>query len=284
MNPLDPRLTPARPDLAAAHLRGKVEARHFAEGEIKQAIRGNVALRGAPSFDGELHTEILFGENFTVYEEKNGWAWGQCALDSYVGYARSSEFASPGPAPTHRVTAFKTPLQSAPELKRGAVDFLPMNAKVAVLGEEDRYAKIGDGIYVFAGHLAPLAAKASDWVAVAERFVGFPYLWGGKTADGLDCSGIIQLALEAGGIKAPRDADMMEEILGKPLDITPDFSGLKRGDIVYWTEHMGVMLDAKRLLHANAFHMQVAVEPLTEAVARISGVAGAVRAIKRIAG
>ncbi len=279
MNALDPRLTPARADLAAAYLKGKVEAARFVEGQSKQAIRGNVALRAAPSFDALLHTEILFGERFTVYEEKNGWAWGQCALDFYVGYARSSELAAPGPASTHRITAIKTPLQPAPEVKRGAVDFLPMNAKVVVLGEVGRYAKIADGLYVFAGHLAPISAKVSDWVSVAERFVGFPYLWGGKTADGLDCSGIIQLALEAGGIKALRDADMMEAMLGKPQPLSSDFSGLKRADIVFWEEHMGVMVDANRLLHANAFHMQVTIEPLADAVARITS---PVRTIKRL--
>jgi cell wall-associated NlpC family hydrolase len=279
VNAFDPRLSPARADLAAAHLKGKVEAARFVDGQSKQAIRGTVALRAEPSFDALLHTEILFGERFTVYEEKNGWAWGQAALDFYVGYARSSEFAAPGPAPTHRVSALKTALQPSPEVKRGAVDFLPMNAKVAVMGEQDRYAKIADGLYVFAGHLVPIATKITDWVSVAERFVGFPYLWGGKTADGLDCSGIIQLALEAGGIKALRDADMMEAMLGKPLPLSADFSGLRRGDIVFWEEHMGVMVDGARLLHANGFHMQVTVEPLNEVAARI---ASPVRVIKRI--
>jgi len=279
MSAFDPRLTPARPDLAAAYLMGKVEAARFAEGKIKQAIRGNVALRDAPSFDAQLHTEVLFGEMLTVYEEKNGWVWGQCALDSYVGHARSSEFASPGPAPTHRVDVFKTPLQSAPDVKRGAVDFLPMNAKVCVLAEEDRYAKIADNLYVFAGHLVSIASRAPDWVAVAERFMGVPYLWGGKTVDGLDCSGLIQLALEAGGIKSPRDADMMEAVLGTPVSIEQDFSGLKRGDILFWNEHVGVMLDATRLLHANGFHMKVEVEALRDAAARL---ARPITSIKRI--
>jgi cell wall-associated NlpC family hydrolase len=279
----DPRVTPLRADLAAVELKGKVEAARFAEGCAAQAIRGTVALRKSPSFDGRLETEILFGERFAIYEEKNGWVWGQCALDSYVGYARSSEFASPGAPVTHRVTAFKTALLHAPKLKYAAVDFLPLNAKVAVASEEERYARIGDGLYVFSGHLAPLARKEADWVAVAERFAGFPYLWGGKTADGLDCSGFIQLALEAGGIASPRDTDMMETALGKPVPVTADFKNLKRGDLVFWNSHMGVMLDATRLLHANAFHMQVSIEPLAEVAARIARKEGAVRVIKRIA-
>jgi cell wall-associated NlpC family hydrolase len=283
VNALDARVTAARADLAAAHLKGKVEAQRFVEGRVTQAIRGTVSLRNMPSFDGRLETEILFGERFTIYEAKNDWVWGQCALDSYVGYARECEFATPGPAPTHRVTAFKTAFLHQPELKSAAIDFLPLNSKVAVMGEEERYARIGDGLYVFAGHLAQLTHKEADWVKIAERFASFPYLWGGKTADGLDCSGIIQLALEAGGIAAPRDADMMETALGKSVLVTPDFANLKRGDLIFWSDHMGVMLDAARLLHANATYMAVTIEPLAEAAARIARKEGGVRAIKRIA-
>lgn len=283
MSAFDPRVTPARADLAAAHLQGKLEAARFAEGRPAQAIRGVVALRKAPSFDASLETEILFGERFTIYEEKNGWAWGQCALDSYVGYARASEFASPDAAPTHRVTALRTPLYPAAQLKAAAVDFLPLNAKVALQGEEDRYARIGEGLYLFAKHLAPMAAKAADWVAVCERFVGVPYLWGGKTAGGVDCSGLIQTALEAGGIAAPRDTDMMEAALGTPVPVADNLKNLKRGDLVFWNGHLGAMLDADRLLHANAFHMEVTVEPLGLVAERIARKEGPVRAIKQIA-
>ncbi|MGQ0742100.1 MAG: C40 family peptidase [Alphaproteobacteria bacterium] len=281
MTDFDPRVTPARPDLAAAYLKGKVQAARYAEGEIKQAIRGNVALRGVPSFDAQLHTEILFGELFTVYEEKNGWVWGQAMLDSYVGYARASEFAPPGPAPTHRVSVFKTPLLPAPDTTRGAVDFLPFGAKVAVLSEEERYTRIADGLYVFSGHLVSLVSRTADWVAIAERFAGVSYLWGGKTVDGLDCSGLIQLALEAGGIRSPRDADLMEAALGTPLRVDAGLSGLRRGDLVFWHEHVGVMLDDAQLLHANGFHMLVESEPLAAAAKRIAATSGPIRVIKR---
>jgi hypothetical protein len=180
VNQFDPRITPARPDLAAAHVKGNIPAVRYVEGQTKQAIRGQVALRAAPSFDALLHTEIFFGELFTVYEEKNGWSWGQAQLDSYVGYARSSEFASSGQASSHRVNVFKTPLLPAPDAKCSAVDFLPFNAMVAVLSRKEGYAQVAAGLFVFLAHLVPLSSHDADWVAVAEHFLGAAYLWGGR--------------------------------------------------------------------------------------------------------
>lgn len=282
MTVLDPRITAARADLAAASLKGKVAAERFAEGRALMAARGVTALRKQPSDEASLETQILFGERFTAYEEKNGWVWGQAALDDYVGYARADAFVSPLREATHRVGALFTPLLSGSSVKSAHGDLLPMNAKLAVLDEENRYARLAGGGYVFTGHLDPIAQRAPDWVAVAERFAGAPYLWGGKTVAGVDCSGLIQLALEAGGIAAPRDTDMMEKALGASVAIAPDLSGLRRGDLVFWAGHMGVMLDAARLLHANAYFMQVTSEPLAQAVERIAAREGAVRAIKRL--
>jgi cell wall-associated NlpC family hydrolase len=271
----DARITPARPDLAAAHLKGAVDAPRFADGEKFSITVGRASLRMRPSDDAAQDSELLFGEIFIVYDRAHGWAWGQAANDLYVGYVKDDAIAGPF-APQAKVTALMAPVFSAADLKTPVRDLLPMNAAVPVLARDGDYVKIADGQYLHQRHLTPLAEK--DFAAVAERFLGVPYVWGGKTAAGLDCSGLIQTALQAVGKAAPRDTDMMEKALG---DIVP-LSQVRRGDLVFWKGHMGVMLDEDWLLHANAFHMAVAVEPLAEAMARIEKIAGPVTAVKRL--
>ncbi len=279
---MDKRVTPARPDLAAAHLKGKVEAARFAEGTARSISRGRTSLKSIPHHDAPQDSELLYGERFTVYEEKNGWAWGQTALDSYVGYVHANALGDVV-VPTHRIGALMTPVFPAPDFKRPLCDMLPMNARVAVQSSENGYAAIAPNAYVRECHLEQVDSKAKDWVAVAERFLGAPYVWSGKTHAGIDCSGLIQTALQAGGIAAPRDTDMQEAVLGTAVALAPDLSNLQRGDLLFWDGHVGVMLDAARLLHANTFYMEVAAEPLAQAVARIVHVAGAITSVKRMA-
>lgn len=278
MSKIDRRTTPARADLAASHLSGQVDAPRYTEGKVHQVIRGRAALRAQPSEDASLETELLFGEGFSAYDIADGWAWGQSTQDQYVGYVRADALVENILVADHRVTAPMTPVFPAADLKRPVRDFLPMNAKVKIAAREGKYARIGADAFVFVGHLAPLGEHAKDWVAIAEQFPGVPYVWGGKTAAGLDCSGLVQTALEAGGVSAPRDTDMQERTLGHAVDS----SHVQRGDLVFWKGHMGVMLDETRLLHANAFHMEVSVEPLAEAVARITDVAGPITSVKRL--
>jgi hypothetical protein len=170
----DPRVIPARPDLAAAHLKGKLEAARFVEGRVREVMRGRTALRVEPSGDSRMETELLFGECFTVYETANGWAWGQSTLDDYVGYVAANDLRDASEAPDHRVTALSTPLLPAPDFKRPARELLPMNAKVKVLERDARYAHIAPDGFVFTGHLAPIGDRVTDWVVVAERFRGTP--------------------------------------------------------------------------------------------------------------
>lgn len=270
----DKRVTPARPDLAAAHLKGIVDAPRYAEGEKFSVCIGRASLRVRPSDDAAQDSELLFGESFTVYDSAQGWAWGQAANDLYVGYIRMQALATPFKTEA-RVSALLAPVFAAADLKTPVRDLLPLNAAVPVQAREGDYANIGPG-FVHRQHLASETSK--DFVAIAERFLGAPYVWGGKTAVGLDCSGLIQTALQAVGKAAPRDTDMMEKALGEAVAI----SGAKRGDLIFWKGHMGVMLDASRLLHANAFHMAVAVEPLAEAIARIEKIAGPVTSVRRL--
>jgi hypothetical protein len=271
----DKRVTPARADLAAAHLKGAVDAPRYAEGEKFSVCVGRTSLRVRPSSDAAQDSELLFGEIFTVYDRAHGWAWGQAANDLYVGYVAEEALTAPFAAEV-KVSALLAPVFPAADLKMPVRDLLPMNAAVPALAREGDYVKIGDGRYLHQRHVVPETEK--DFVTVAERFVGVPYVWGGKTAVGLDCSGLIQTALQAVGKAARRDTDMMEKVLGDAIAL-PE---IRRGDLIFWKGHMGVMLDEKRLLHANAFHMAVAIEPLTEAVARIEKAAGPVTSVKRL--
>lgn len=270
----DRRVTPARADLAASHLKGVVDAPRFSDGEKFSIAVGRTSLRAQPSDDAAQDSELLFGEIFTVYDRADGWAWGQAASDLYVGYVKEEALAAPF-ANQAKVNALLAPVFSAADLKTPVRDLLPMNASVPVLEHSRDYVRIGDGRYLHQRHLGP---ADKDFVAVAERFLGAPYVWGGKTVAGLDCSGLIQTALQATGKAAPRDTDMMEKALGDSVAL----SDLRRGDLIFWKGHMGVMLDETRLLHANAFHMAAVVEPLAEAIARIEKIAGPVTSVKRL--
>lgn len=271
---LDRRVHPFRADLAAASLQGRVEALRFVEGEAASIGVGRASLRNAPSFDAAQDTELLHGEAVTVFDRKDGWAWVQARNDSYVGYLRETCLV-PFFETQLQVSALMTPVFPKPDLKAPVKDMLPMTAEVALLDRAGDYLMIGAQAWVHRHHVALLAEVQPDWVAVAEAFFGVPYVWGGKTFAGLDCSGLIQSALAASGARAPRDTDMMERHFGDSRNAAPD-----RGDLIFWKGHVGVMLDEERLLHANAFHMMVAIEPLSDAAARIEQSAGPVTAVK----
>jgi cell wall-associated NlpC family hydrolase len=269
----DKRTTPARPDLAASSLKGQVEAARFVNGEDASVMWGRVSLRASPSHDSGQVSELLFGEIVTVYERKDGWAWLQAKTDSYVGYTRESGLG-PVVEADARVVHPLTPLLTAPDVKSPLRDLLPLNARVKRGRQEENFVAVADG-FIFARALAPIANAAPDFVAVANQFIGVPYVWGGKTFQGLDCSGLVQTALHAAGAFCPRDTDMMEQALGHAIARDQ----LKRGDLVFWKGHMGVMQDAENLLHANAFHMQMTSENLEAVIARI---ATPITSIKRL--
>jgi cell wall-associated NlpC family hydrolase len=279
MSGLDLRLTPARPDVAALHLKGQVDALRFAAGEARRVAVGHAGLRRAPSAAAPLETEALFGEEIVVYDELEGWAWGQLRTDGYVGYVPSAALSAElGPGATHRVAALRTLLFPTPSIKAPPVDALSMGARLSVVSVEDRFALLDTGAYSIAGHLKPLDAFEPDPIAVAERFVGAPYLWGGRTSLGLDCSALVQTALAACGIKAPRDSDMQERALG--AEIPPGEA--RRGDLVFWKGHVALVRDADTLLHANAHAMAVAVEPFGAALERISRAGDEVTSVRRL--
>jgi cell wall-associated NlpC family hydrolase len=283
MPEFDPRVTPARADLAAKHLEGKVKAERFVEGSVQEVIAPQAPLRLEPRPDALLASEALRGERVVVYETNaEGWSWGQLAADHYVGWLPASALAPPGTPPTHKVAALRTLAFPGPSIKLPPIEELPLGAKLTVARTQDRLAVTQSGAYVPAIHLRPLDEYESDYVAVAERFHGVPYLWGGKTALGLDCSGLVQVALTACGVSCPRDSDMQEAALGVPV-AAGDLADLRRGDLVFWKGHVAIVRERGSLLHANAYHMAVAIEPIAEAVARIRGIGSEVTSVRRIA-
>ncbi len=208
----DPRTTPARSDLAAEHLKGHVAAARFVAGTELEVRDAQAPLRREPSPDAPLDTEALHGERVTVYDENGeGWYWGQLCSDGYVGWIPANALRRPGPPPTHRVAALRTFVFPGRSIKAPPVDALSLGSRVAVrTPQRDDSRELTDlesGFCIPTRHLAPIASKESDFVAVAERFVGVPYLWGGKTSLGIDCSGLVQIALTASGVACPRDSD-----------------------------------------------------------------------------
>jgi hypothetical protein len=259
--PFDRRVTPARPDLADATLAGRVEAAQFVEGRRRRIVAGVAPLRQSPSDAAALDTEALYGESVIVYEERDGWAWAQLERDDYVGYLPAGALSEPV-EPDHRLAVPRSFAYPGPSIKLPPVLALSLGARFAISARQGDFAVNSDGLHVYFPHLAPLAAAAPDFVAVAERFLDVPYLWGGRTSQGIDCSGLVQTALSEAGIRAPRDSDMMEAALGAPVAFDWTLSRLRRGDLVFWKGHIGVMRDAETLLHANAYAMRVTSEPL----------------------
>ena len=207
----DRRLTPARADLAAEHLRGLVDAPRYAEGQGMRIIAASAPLRRDPQAEASLETEALFGEAVTVYDAREGWAWAQLERDQYVGYLPGATLGEPS-APTHRVAALRTHAFPGPAIKLPPRMALSLGAQLRIVRQDADFSVSEDGLYLWSRSVAELSANEPDWVAVAERFIETPYLWGGRTSEGIDCSGLVQTALMAGGIASPRDSDMMEAI------------------------------------------------------------------------
>ena len=283
MNAFDPRLTPARADIAADFLAGKIAAGAFVAGRRFGVVAAAAPLRRAPSPDAPLDTEALHGEAVTVFDTKDGWAWGQLESDGYVGYLRLDDLGA-WTAPTHHVRVPRSFVYPGASIKLPPAAALSLNAAVTVKETRGDFAVLEGGRCIFAAHLAPPDIHAPDFVSVAESFLNTPYLWGGRTSLGLDCSALIQQSLAAAGVSAPRDSDMQEKALGAalPLDAAAA-GGLKRGDLVFWKGHVGVMQDEARLLHANGHHMMVVSEPLAAARERIAANSfGAVTSVRRL--
>jgi cell wall-associated NlpC family hydrolase len=271
---LDRRLHAFRPDLADIRLSGDVVADRFVEGRPARVTAPVADLRARPDPDAGCDTQLLMGADISVFDAAEGWAWVQAHADGYVGYMRADLLGAEAPPPTHRVVAPRSFVYAEPDLKRSAHMALSMGSRVAIAGHAERrgtlYAMMADGSAMIASHVAPLAAHAVDYVAVAETLEHTPYLWGGASAFGIDCSGLVQLSMSIAGRRAQRDSDMQASGLGDPVDPGPAGSLLSRGDLVFWHGHVAIVTGPGTIIHANGHTMTVAREGLSAAIERIS--------------
>lgn len=282
----DPNVTPARPDLAAAYLRGRIAADRYVDGTPTRVVRPRLAVRARPDPDAPWTSELLMGEAFVAYERREGWAWGQVEADGYVGYVRDDGLDAAAPGPTHAIAALAALVFPAADLKREPVAALSFGARVAVADRAGGFARLAGGGWVASVALGPLDAVVPDHVATALRFLGVPYLWGGRSSVGIDCSGLVQVALTAAGIPAPRDSYQQEQAVGDPV-AADGWDRLQRGDLVFFPGHVGIMVDGTVLLHANATAMAVSLDPLAAVAARVAAAQGRAQPItmvRRLAG
>lgn len=286
---LDPRLNAFRPDLADARLAGQVQAARFVAGERRRIVAPVAAVRHAPRADAAIDSEALLGETVRLFETTaEGWCWAQLEADGYVGFVAAEAIGPLDREPTHQVTALRTFVYPAADMKLPPMATLSFGSRLA-LGDKAEtrgtpYFRLADGSgAVVARHVTPLdAPPQADFVAVAGRFLETPYLWGGRSAFGIDCSGLVQTALAAVGIAAPRDSDQQAAALGAPVEGGVE-SDLARGDLVFWKGHVGILSDTATLLHASGYHMAVVEEPLAEALARYAGLGVVPTGVRRIA-
>lgn len=280
---LDPNLHAFRPDLADAALAGRVAATRFVTPEARRVRWPTAPLATAPEARAPLGSELWQGEAVNLFEVADGWAWVQAARDGYVGYTPAEALGPIDPAPTHRIVGRAAYVFAHAGMKHPPLATLPMDAGIALAPDRDPAAKwqpLADGTgFVHLSQIGDLDAFEDDWALVAERLIGAPYLWGGRSSLGLDCSGLVQTCLARCGIPVLRDTYMQEGTIGVAVDPT---APLRRGDIVFLPGHVGILLDPGRIIHANATHMAVTVERLATVVARSRAADGrGITAIRR---
>lgn len=271
----DRRLTPANAHVAATALRDRIDAPSYVDGTPARISQPVVDLLSAPG--GTRDRQCLLGQEVTLYDTREGWAFVQRRGDDYVGYLPDTALTpADSPAPTHRVATRATHAYAEESMKSPDLRHLSFGSQLCILDERRYFYETPQG-FVPKRHLRPLDHPFTDPVPLAMLFFGTPYLWGGNSSLGIDCSGLIQAALSACDHPCPADSDLQEAALGHPIDSPA------RGDLIFWKGHVALMADDTTLIHANAHHMAVAYEPYDQARLRIEAQGdGPVTSIRRL--
>ena len=266
----EPREWFAGPDPVELALAGEVSAMRYVEPRGLVCTAARVTVRSAPDAAAQAVSELLLGEGFEIVEVKAGFALGRSVHDRYIGWVSFEALALPAAEPTHRITARRAPVFAAASIKTAVTMELPFAARLTGERQGDFLALAGGGFV----HRRHVEAAPADRFAAAALFMGAPYLWGGRSPDGVDCSGLVQQALAAEGIMLRRDTDLQRK-QGEAVT----FAARAAGDLVFWPGHVGLLLAGEMLCHANAHWMAVVAEPLADVMAR----AGDEPAVRRFA-
>ncbi|MEX3011057.1 NlpC/P60 family protein [Hoeflea sp. TYP-13] len=282
---LDKKLNAYRPDLADAALKGQVEAKRYVTGRRRQVVTPVLDLRDGPNDKAGVDTQALLGETVTVFDEDSGWSWIQLEADNYVGYARSDGLGDVQAPATHIVTVPRTFIYSSSDLRSPVRLACSIGSRLALTGSQTtrgtEYLLLEDGTAVIARHVAPITHRFLDYVDVAAAFLQTPYLWGGRSGFGVDCSGLVQLCMELCGHNVPRDTYMQEAGLGEPIEPDAKYANLERGDLVFWKGHVAIVEEPQTALHASGHTMQVVREPLYQAIERIERLYGSPTSVRK---
>lgn len=270
----DHRLNIYRPDLADEKLRGVVEAERYVSGTRKQVSVPVLDLRATPSQNSGPQTQILYGDMVQVFDKKDGWFWVQAERDGYTGYVPADSLGVPTSGHTHVVISPRTFVYPGADLRFPITKALSLGSELRIVGSAEtrgtQYSLLESGEAIISKHLAPIDEPQSDYVALAETLLHTPYLWGGTSGFGIDCSGLVQLCLRLCGRNVLRDADMQQKSIGEIIEPGNDYSELKRGDLVFWKGHAAICQSPDMLIHASGHTMSVTLEPLRDAIERIA--------------
>ncbi|MFD1198196.1 NlpC/P60 family protein [Brucella gallinifaecis] len=271
---LDRRLNAYRPDLADERLIGQIKASRFTAGALMQVCDSVTDLRAEPRPDSGPQTQIIFGDIVRVFEEQDGWCWVQAERDGYTGYVSAAALEKPMGEPTHMVIVPRTFVYPGNDLRFAHTQALSLGSRVRITGTSEKrgteYALLESGEALIAKHLAPLGESSGDFVKIAETLLHTPYLWGGTSGFGIDCSGLVQLSMWVAGRSVLRDSDMQENSIGKIIEPDAGYSNLQRGDLIFWKGHVAICASPDMLLHASGHTMTVTLEPLKDAIKRIA--------------